>query len=195
MLLSQADACICYSEEGSQRLAKVVAPDRLFVARNTFDLSEPLELAARIGRQAPPGFPHILSVGRAVPAKNFPLLIRAFQQFRLSASDAVLTIIGDGPDMEKMHATAAGDPQIRLLGEVYGEELLAKEFMAADLFVYAGSIGLGANHALAYGLPVMIFERTPDGPYHAPEESVRATWSNRRSGQSLLRRCARGCAE
>jgi glycosyltransferase involved in cell wall biosynthesis len=41
--------------------------------------------------------------------------------------------------------------------------------LSADLFVMTGRIGLAINHALAYDLPVMAFERVPNGPQHGSE--------------------------
>jgi glycosyltransferase involved in cell wall biosynthesis len=67
---------------------------------------------------------------------------------------------------------AAGELLARsvpLPGLVYDESDLAPLFMGADLFVLAGAAGLSVNHALAYGLPVLAFRRTPKGPFHHPE--------------------------
>lgn len=171
LLLRQADGCVCYSEPGLERLARVMPRDRLFVAHNTMDLAPLQASAARLGRLEVPGGPHLLSVGRMLADKDFPLLIRAFRRFRAQcAPDATLTLVGDGPDMPAVRAAAGDGVGIRLLGSIYDEEILAREFMSADLFVYAGAVGLAANHALAFGLPVMIFEQTPQGPLHSPED-------------------------
>lgn len=171
LLLAQADGAVCYSEPGAKRMATVMPSNHVFVAHNTMDLAPLQADAARLGRQPAPGKPHLLSVGRMLTDKDFPMLIRAFKWFRnRHAPEAVLTLIGDGPDMLAVRAAANDDPAIRLLGSIYDEAILAREFMSADLFVYAGAVGLAANHAMAFGLPVMIFEQTPKGPFHSPEE-------------------------
>jgi len=60
-------------------------------------------------------------------------------------------------------------PHIRFFGAIYGEEKVASHFLGADLFVVTGAAGLSVNHALAYGVPVVAFERARFGPYHHPE--------------------------
>jgi len=82
-----------------------------------------------------------------------------------------LKIIGDGPDRPKIEA-AAGDQlgkSVRLIGASFDEHETARHLLSADLFVMAGRIGLAINHALAYDLPVMMFARGPEGPFHGSE--------------------------
>ena len=94
-----------------------------------------------------------------------------FHKLRERFPDASLTIVGDGPDAERTRA-AAGDElgrSIIMTGEQYDEERLAGYYLASDLVVFPGAVGLSVNHALAYGVPVLAFERTPQGPHHHPE--------------------------
>jgi hypothetical protein len=41
--------------------------------------------------------------------------------------------------------------------------------LAADFFVVAGRVGLSINHALAYDLPTLAYDRGPSGPHHGSE--------------------------
>jgi glycosyltransferase involved in cell wall biosynthesis len=167
-LLKTADANMCYTAEGKRYLSRFIPEDQLFVANNTLPpIFKPMY-------EPPPRHsagPVILSVGRMAPEKNFPLLITAFRHFHVRFSQAKLVIIGSGPDYEHC-VEMAGDLMNRsvfLPGAIYDEAILAKYFNEADLFVLGGAAGLSVNHALFYGLPVMIFRRTKDGPHHGPE--------------------------
>jgi hypothetical protein len=40
---------------------------------------------------------------------------------------------------------------------------------SADFSVLSGAAGLGVNHALCYGVPVVAYARTEQGPHHHPE--------------------------
>ena len=113
----------------------------------------------------------MLAVGRMTRDKRLPELVSVFLEVLWAFPDAHLTLVGDGPDMPAVQ-TAAGELlglRIHLPGLIYDEAALAPLFMAADLCVIAGAAGLSVNHALAYGLPVVAFRRTPQGPFHHPE--------------------------
>jgi glycosyltransferase involved in cell wall biosynthesis len=64
-----------------------------------------------------------LAVGRLDRPKRMDLTIAGFSRF--DAPDARLTIVGDGPDRERLERAAAGDPRIRFAGRVSDEELAA----------------------------------------------------------------------
>jgi glycosyltransferase involved in cell wall biosynthesis len=166
-----ADALVLYGRDGVAFLRRFFAHKPMFVAQNTIDVEE----LRRHRDQATPapkiGRPELLTIGRLNANKNFPSLVRSFLAFRRSAPDAVLKIIGDGPDRAAGEA-AAGDQlgkSVRLIGASFDEAETARHMLSADLFVMTGRIGLAINHALAYDLPVMAFERVPDGPQHGSE--------------------------
>jgi glycosyltransferase involved in cell wall biosynthesis len=166
-----ADALVLYGRDGVEFLRRFYANKPMFVAQNTIDV----EALQRYRDQATPttkiGRPELLTIGRLNANKNFPSLVRSFLAFRRSAPDAVLKIIGDGPDRAAVEA-AAGDQlgkSVRLIGASFDETETARHMLSADLFVMTGRIGLAINHALAYDLPVMAFERVPDGPQHGSE--------------------------
>jgi glycosyltransferase involved in cell wall biosynthesis len=166
-----ADALILYGRDGVDFLRRFYANKPMFVAQNTIDV----EALQRHRDQATPaaktGRPELITIGRLNANKNFPSLVRSFLAFRRQFPDAVLKIIGDGPDRTNIEA-AAGEQlgtSIRLLGASFEEAQTARHMLSADMFVMAGRIGLAINHALAYDLPVMAFERVPSGPQHGSE--------------------------
>ncbi|MBO6791585.1 MAG: glycosyltransferase [Dinoroseobacter sp.] len=168
-LLSRADACVCYSAEGIEHLSSWMRRDRLFRARNTQDISEPMRLYETLRTKATNDGKTMLTVGRLTKTKRMDLLVEAYRAALHEMPRLKLKIIGDGPERSSLEAAAADLPGVTFLGQIYEEAELAKHFLSADLFIYAGKVGLAANHALAYGLPVMIFEPPKRGPFHAPE--------------------------
>lgn len=166
-----ADALILYGRDGADFLRRFYANKPMFLAQNTIDV----EALQRHRDQATPvakiGRPELITIGRLNANKNVPSLVRSFLKFRQRFPDAGLKIIGDGPDRANVEA-AAGDQlgkSVRLVGASFDEAETARHMLSADLFVMAGRIGLAINHALAYDLPVMAFERVPSGPQHGSE--------------------------
>lgn len=170
-LARMADGHVCYSAEGKAVLERYMPSERIFVAHNTLDVTSLQALARRVVPLPPSGRPSLLTIGRITEDKDFPRLVGVFLRFRASFPDAVLTIVGDGPDAERTRM-ASGDElgrSIIMVGEEYDEERLAGHYLTSDLVVFPGAVGLSVNHALAYGVPVLAFERTPAGPHHHPE--------------------------
>ncbi|MDZ3837123.1 MAG: glycosyltransferase family 4 protein [Rhodospirillales bacterium] len=171
LLNTMVDGHVCYSEEGRDFLAAYMARDRLFVAPNTIDAESLQAQAAGVQAMTPPGRPHIVTVGRATEDKDFPRLVRIFRALLADHPEAALTLVGDGPDMERTRA-AAGDElgrRIFMPGAEYDEARIAAYYGSADFSVLSGAAGLGVNHALCYGVPVVAYARTEQGPHHHPE--------------------------
>jgi len=170
-LFALADGHVCYSEEGREFLSRFIPEDRLFVARNTIDL-EPIKiLASSTEPISASGHPHLLIVSRITYNKKMPQLVQIFHKLRAELPDARLTIVGDGPDAENTRLEAGSElgRSITMTGKIYDEATLARHFASADVMVFPGAAGLSINHALAYGLPVIAYDRTPTGPGHGPE--------------------------
>ncbi|MGH6769288.1 MAG: glycosyltransferase [Xanthobacteraceae bacterium] len=166
-----ADALILYGHDGADFLRRFYSRKPMFVAQNTIDV----EALQRHRDWATPaekaGLPELLTIGRLNANKNFSSLVRNFLRFRQTFPDAVLKIVGDGPERANIEA-AAGDQlgkSVRLLGASFDEAQTARHMLSADMFVMTGRIGLAINHALAYDLPVMAFGRVPNGPPHGSE--------------------------
>lgn len=101
----------------------------------------------------------LLSVSRLVDLKNLHRVIDAFGK---TMSDAVLVIVGDGPDREalKKHALQVGK-QIIFTGRFDGDELYAW-YNIASVFIlasYLESFGAVTNEALLAGCRVIVSER------------------------------------
>ncbi|MDE8650469.1 glycosyltransferase family 4 protein [Novosphingobium album (ex Liu et al. 2023)] len=171
LLLGRADAQLVYSEESARYLNRELgAKMPVFVARNTLAMDE---MPGRAIDASPvdPLAPHIVSVGRLTPEKHVPRVIEAFLRLRASFPGARMTVVGDGPDRPAVEAAATpGGEAVTLRGAVYDEDEIAKVFQSASLLVIGGSVGLSVNHALAYGVPVMIFDDA-FANHHHPEHA------------------------
>ena len=100
----------------------------------------------------------LLYVGRLVPVKDVPVLLRAFESVAGALPDVALVLIGTGPLKSEFEALAQ-----RLDGRVYlpgfmQPERVAQMLGAADAFVLPSRIepwGLVVNEAMAAGLPIV----------------------------------------
>ena len=181
-LVHQADATIFYGDRNRQRyIAMGVAAEKLFVARNSVSIrliddavaawqGERLH-AFRRAHRLDEG-PILVTVGRLVPIKRLDLLLRAIVRLRPLYSTMRLVIIGDGPEEEPLRDLTAQlglRDRVIFAGAIRDDEALAPWFLASDLVVAPGQIGLLATHAHAYGRPVI----TSDNPeMHGPEVEI-----------------------
>ncbi|MBB4153886.1 glycosyltransferase involved in cell wall biosynthesis [Sphingomonas jinjuensis] len=169
-LMAPADAHLCYDGAGAAFLHRwLPASPPVFVAHNTLD---PATLPGRGIDTSPadPAAAHLLFVGRLTRDKAVPDLVRAFALALADAPRLRLTIVGDGPDMAAVRTAAAplGDA-VRITGEVYDADELARYFQSASALVYAGGIGLAAVNALLYGVPVVLYDHPGADRRHHPE--------------------------
>ena len=119
--------------------------------RDATAAARPTDLRAELGLA-----PHQLlvgSVGRLHVSKGMDLLIAGFKAH--APADAVLAILGEGPDESALKALAAGDARIRLLGFRSDVDQALKSF---DLFVSPSreeAFPLAILEAMRAGRPVL----------------------------------------
>lgn len=103
-------------------------------------------------------------VGRLSPEKNHLFLINVFNKVVESGSDAVLLLVGDGPEKEKLETriTELGlEDKVWLLG---AQSDVAPYLQAMDVFVFPSifeGLGIVAIEAQASGLPVIASDNVP----------------------------------
>jgi glycosyltransferase involved in cell wall biosynthesis len=165
-----------YSEELTQLPEALRA--RAVALDNSLDTATMFRLQSEIGSEetrrcrAEAGFrddaPLLISVGRLTAKARVDLLLEALALCRSTGFVGKLAIIGDGPErgpLERQATTLGLKDSVLWLGAIWNEQEIAPWMMAANLFVYAGEIGLSMIHAFAYGLPVVM----ADGSRHNPE--------------------------
>ncbi len=103
----------------------------------------------------------ILSVARQYPRKNTRRLIHAMPRVRARLPGARLRVVGGGPclrALEKQTRSLGLDDAVTLLGEVPGDEVVRREYAAADVFCLPSlqeGFGIAFLEAMAAGLPVV----------------------------------------
>lgn len=148
------DGLICVNHAQAARIADYSGTVRTIP--NWVPQSEPLPVPAA-GLRAALGIDEntlvIGSVGRLHESKGPDVLIAAFRAAALP--NAVLLLVGEGPQRAELERQCAGDPRIRLLG--YRSDIPAC-LQAFDLFVSPSreeSFGLAIIEAMNVGLPVI----------------------------------------
>jgi len=171
---------VIYYDEAQMDSCPSLAYRRRFLAPNAID-TEAVALAAstwtaalvedfRSDHNLSDAFV-VLHVSRLIPERRLDVLIRAVSILRDHGVNVTVVIIGDGPEREGLrHITTRLHlkKHVLFLDPMYREDELAPWFLAADCACFPAGGGLGINHALAYGLPVV---RGDDDRAHWPEAS------------------------
>ena len=100
----------------------------------------------------------LLHVGRLVKWKQVDLLIEATVELKKKYVSTELTIVGDGPEMERLRAQvmeAGAQDFIQFTGGVYDMGELGRITCEAGIYVLAGMGGLSINEAMCFGKPVI----------------------------------------
>lgn len=104
--LGNADAVICQSEAMRRDLrASLRDTERLHVIGNPVDVDRVVS-AATARQVSLPGEPALVSVGRLAPQKGHDILLEALVRVRERFPGLHLTILGDGPDRERLQLKA-----------------------------------------------------------------------------------------
>ena len=180
VLLLTADAMLTYTDRGRIAcLALGIPQDRVFVSRNTLDTAKLQAIEETIEDSEVSDLRQmftsengalLLFVGRLQHVKRVDLLIDTVELLRREGHRSTLIVIGDGPERTLLEDRAAGVDSVRFVGAIYDERDLAPYFMAADLLVIPGRIGLTCVHAFSHGLPVVtasddVMPQTPEYDY------------------------------
>jgi L-malate glycosyltransferase len=103
----------------------------------------------------------LLFVGRFTSNKRLDFLLEAFAQLQKQRDDFHLLLVGNG----ELPPNSRQSQNISFLGPITNLYELGPIYVASDLFVFPGAVGLGPLQALCYNLPTM----TIASPYHKPE--------------------------
>jgi glycosyltransferase involved in cell wall biosynthesis len=158
---------ILNSGMAGEAAAAGLEPDRLLWMPNPVDTelfapcAPEIRCAARARLGLEPSAPVVIFVGRLIPVKNLPALIRAFATVRREVPNATLVLVGDGPLRSELETLAAGlglDHATRFTGRQTSAEV--REWLAAsDVFALVSvSEGLPCSllEAMSAGLPSIV---------------------------------------
>lgn len=166
LLANKANAMVLYTEIGRQAmLKKGLQSDKTYVANNTVEVSN---------HQIKPGQgDSFLFVGRLQSRKRIDLFMQAFAKLLQAVPDNQLNlaIVGDGEikaELESLAKTLNIEKCTHFYGSVSDNEILKPIFHRSIAYVSPGHLGLGLNHALAFGVPIISNAKVT----HAPEIAV-----------------------
>ncbi len=169
-LAQNADGFFAYTGAVRDHLiVQGLAPQKVFVLNNTIDIQhqrtiyekyypEREAIRQRLGLADQRV---LLFVGRFTPNKRLDLLLNSFNLLRRYSDTYHLMLVGDGYLPRDLIAQQG----ISHLGSVVDLDELGPLYVASDLFVFPGSVGLGPLQALCYDLPIL----TIDSSTHMPE--------------------------
>lgn len=182
-LMRRADALLAYTDRGKQAWIELGAlPSSVFVANNTLDTEQLIELAGTSEEQTTPrrgkGLDHfrVAFLGRLRPNKHVDVLIEAARHLKSQGMGLSLLIIGDGSEMANLKRQARGLPDVEFLGAIYDPQALAEVLAAAQVLALPGRVGLAVIHGFANGLPVItshesVVLQSPEYDYIVPEQN------------------------
>ena len=107
---------------------------------------------------------NILSVGRLVPEKDYPTLIKIMEKIHQKDPSIHLTIIGDGPEKQSIKQLIESkklDLCITMTGSLSSKEI-ASYYYNSSLFVMTSiteAFGLVLTEAMSYGVPCIALDR------------------------------------
>jgi glycosyltransferase involved in cell wall biosynthesis len=152
---------------------KGMSPDKIFVINNTIDIqcerqafdefsSSRQEIRRKLGLI---GSRVLLFIGRFTPGKRLDFLLNSFQRLNSLDDSYRLLLVGSGELSSKITEGVEQMEAVVPLGKLINRRELAPVYVASDLFVFPGDVGLGPLQALCYNLPVI----TIASPTHKPE--------------------------
>ena len=145
-----------------------VSPEKVFVTNNTIDINEqrrafekwmPSRNAIRekMGLQ---GKRVLIFVGRFIQNRKIDFLLSAFSILCKQDSNYHLILVGDGGQS----IFASKQDNISYMGTVVDLEELAPLYVASDVYIIPGAVGLGPVQALCYDLPIITMDTVGHGP-------------------------------
>lgn len=155
--------CTRYGLEHLRRQYPVASSERLHLAYHGIDVVEHMPRLGDVRSDEPP---LIISVGRLVEKKGYPILLRAAAILRRRGVDFELHIVGSGPDEADLRSQAHGlalDDCVHFHGPMPHEQLVPL-FSTAALFVLACVVASDGDRdglpnvfleALAMGIPAV----------------------------------------
>jgi glycosyltransferase involved in cell wall biosynthesis len=157
LILRDADAIIALTEDMRIKL-KEISSREIFVVPNGIDLDQFNNMFSNVLKEE--DFKKIICVGRFHPIKGHQYLIKAMKRVHDEIADAVLILIGDGEERERLEALSIKldiQKSVQFTGEVPHEQIHS-HMHQADIFVLP-SISEGFPsvilEAMACGLPIV----------------------------------------
>lgn len=152
-----AEAVVARSEFAARRVAEAydVPRERITVLPIPFDLDDWRASLPLLPKQS-----IVLAVGHTYPRKNYRTLLQAWPTVKAARRNAVLAIVGTGPDSAELQEMAAGMAGVRLLGHVAYHDLLSL-YARASVFCHPSlqeNFGIAVVEGLACGASLVVHQ-------------------------------------
>lgn len=179
-LTNRADGFFAYTSRGkSFVVGKGFSSDKVFVLNNTVDINVQRQAFKKIKRQREEirrmlGVADkkvLLFVGRFTKTKRIKFLLEAFSILQKKDANSHLLLVGSGGENDLPKKLQ----NVSYFGSITNLDKLAPIYVAADVFSFPGSVGLGPLQALCYDLPVITINsdiHSPEIEYLSPRNSI-----------------------
>ncbi len=168
-LLRRADLLVAQSQDTARNVAQIYGVDRkVELVPLGIDRPPRVGMAQRTEFNLPPDAFVLVTAGRMVARKATTQLIDTL----VAVPGCMLLIVGDGPEAGAVMQRAVQcqvAERVRMLGYV-SDEVKYRAFQVADLFVSTSQhegFGLVFLEAMAFGLPVVCYDRGGQGDFLA----------------------------
>jgi glycosyltransferase involved in cell wall biosynthesis len=138
---------------------------RLHVIYNSLNYEEQLDTRSKLSPNREfyskifeNDFSTIIFIGRLTKVKKLSWVIEAMRILNEKGIKVNFCIIGNGVEKSTLIEMVEGyhlKEQVRFLGAIYDEALIAEYICNADVCVSPGNVGLTAMHAMVFGTPVI----------------------------------------
>jgi len=128
----------------------------------------------------------VLSAGSLITVKGFGLAIKAFKEFVDKYPDAMLRIIGSGPEESRLRALIGRlqlDDKVHLVGAMSRDELMS-EMASCDAFLFPSLRDGGGTvviEAMSVGKPVVCLDTGGPGMHITDECGIKVAPSDRQA--------------
>ncbi|KAA6441177.1 glycosyltransferase family 4 protein [Dyadobacter flavalbus] len=177
-----ADSIVTFSYAGRDYLIEKGFPkEKIHVAPNTLDTNRLLAIKEKIkvgfdrtsflktiSPEMNENSKVIIFSGRLNKFKKVDAIIRAMALLNKQDPNIHLIVVGDGDQMTLLKELAISlniQNKVHFTGYIFEETIVGKYFLASDIFIMPGYVGLAIVHAFSYGLPLI----TEDIDFHSPE--------------------------
>lgn len=157
-----ANGTILYGYDSVLQARLEVSNSPVWVAPNS------LHPARDLGASRRDRHPRILCVGRLVASKKVDLLVRAFAASELHSSGIILTVVGEGAELQRLQLLSQEldvGGQVEFVGQVSEPSALIELYADALCSVSAGYVGLSLTQSLGFGVPMLVSR----DELHSPE--------------------------
>ncbi|MEU4016780.1 glycosyltransferase family 4 protein [Microbacterium sp. NPDC028030] len=152
-----ADGHLTYGEWAPAFAGTVGLDARTFVPvfNSIYPRREIVSETPRAHRPSPSGRLSLVYSGRLTVRHKADDAVSAVIAANAQGHDVRLTLIGDGPERERLEELARDDEKIELRGAVYDLDELREVYRKADFAVSPGATGLNVIQALGFAVPVI----------------------------------------